>query len=150
MHLRESHGKYTGKTKLSIDEVFTKNSTHANDLVRRHLEIHNLLDYACAKCGITDEWQGEKIVLELDHINGDRYDNRVDNLRFLCPNCHSQTSTFRGKNIGSKTKVSVTDEQLLDALKSHSTIRKALRSVGLAGGGNYDRCHRLLAKSDAK
>lgn len=53
--------------------------------------------YACSECGIS-EWQGRKLTLQLDHINGVRNDNRLENLRLMCPNCHSQTDTFAGKN----------------------------------------------------
>ncbi|AXG78058.1 HNH endonuclease signature motif containing protein [Streptomyces paludis] len=48
----------------------------------------------CAECGIGDMWQGKRLVLEIDHVNGDRLDNRAGNLRYLCPSCHSQTNTF--------------------------------------------------------
>ncbi|MER7190902.1 HNH endonuclease [Streptomyces flaveolus] len=50
--------------------------------------------HVCRACGIGDTWQGRRLVLEIDHINGDRLDNRQENLRYLCPSCHSQTSTF--------------------------------------------------------
>ena len=53
----------------------------------------------CWECGIT-EWNGKPIVLELEHINGDSSDNSEKNLSLLCPNCHSQTDTFKGKNKG--------------------------------------------------
>lgn len=53
----------------------------------------------CLICNIS-EWNGSKIVLELDHIDGNYLNNTEDNLRFLCPNCHSQTSTYKNKNSG--------------------------------------------------
>jgi Zn finger protein HypA/HybF involved in hydrogenase expression len=56
-----------------------------------------LIEYKCSCCGIT-EWNGKPIVLQLHHINGDNRDNRKENLTFLCPNCHSQTDSFCGKN----------------------------------------------------
>lgn len=56
------------------------------------------VEYKCKKCGVGEEWQGEKLVIQIDHINGDFLDNRKKNLRFLCPNCHSQTETFGNKN----------------------------------------------------
>ena len=56
-----------------------------------------LLKNECYICGLK-EWLNKPIVLQLDHINGNNKDNRIENLRLLCPNCHSQTSTWCGKN----------------------------------------------------
>jgi hypothetical protein len=55
--------------------------------------------HLCTACGVADTWQGERLVLEIDHINGDRLDNRLDNLRYLCPSCHSQTGTFARRRV---------------------------------------------------
>lgn len=55
--------------------------------------------YKCSCCGI-DEWNGKELVLEIDHIDGIPDNNEPQNLRFICPNCHSQTDTYKGKNIG--------------------------------------------------
>lgn len=57
-------------------------------------------EYICAECGLGDRWNDRLLVLQIDHINGKRHDNREENPRFLCPNCHSQTPNFsrRGMN----------------------------------------------------
>lgn len=52
----------------------------------------------CNCCGIGNEWIGKPITLEVNHIDGKAYNNILSNLEFLCPNCHSQTKTFRAKN----------------------------------------------------
>jgi predicted restriction endonuclease len=65
--------------------------------LKKKILLKGLLDYHCQFCGI-DSWQDQPLSLHLDHVNGNRFDNRLENLRFLCPNCHSQTPTFAGKN----------------------------------------------------
>ena len=68
--------------------------------IRKLIIKNNIKPYACSneKCGLAD-WHGSPIGLQLDHINGNRKDNRLENLRWLCPNCHSQTPTFRGRGV---------------------------------------------------
>ena len=65
--------------------------------VRKTIINDNLLEYKCSVCGIS-KWNGQSISLHLDHINGKNGDHRLKNLRFLCPNCHSQTNTYTGRN----------------------------------------------------
>lgn len=134
-----------GKQLVPDSDIFSEQSRYATELAKHRVVINDLLEYKCSRCGI-DEWYGETIVLELDHINGVNNDHRLDNLRFLCPNCHSQTDTFRGRNKNTgKTKVS--DQDLLTALQESSNIRQALQKVGLAPkGGNYERAKRLTQK----
>jgi len=87
-------------------------------------------DYKCECCGISD-WQGKPITLEMDHVDGDPNNNRRENLRILCPNCHSQTHTFRAKNI--KINRTVLDLELLEKmLKIHKYPTPALKAMGLA------------------
>lgn len=67
--------------------------------LRHRLLREQVLEPLCASCGL-GTWLGAPIPLELDHLNGDRHDNRLENLRLLCPNCHARTDTYRGRNIG--------------------------------------------------
>lgn len=72
----------------------------------------------CAECGIS-EWNGKAITLEVDHIDGDNKNNNRENLRGLCPNCHSQTDTWRGRNM--KPKITRLQKLKLELEKSNAT-----------------------------
>ncbi len=86
------------RVKYSDSEVFCENSQYNSAHLKNRILSSNLLEYKCVGCGNTGEWNGKKLVLQIDHINGINTDNRISNLRFMCPNCHSQTETFsRGK-----------------------------------------------------
>lgn len=99
--------------------------------------------YVCYGCGV-DEWQGHRITLEVDHIDGVRSNNNRMNLVGLCPNCHSITPTWRGRN-KRQTRRIVSDQELIAALKETDNIRQALILVGLAPkGGNYTRATKLM------
>lgn len=71
----------------------------------RHIKRYILAkqENKCARCNLTD-WLGEKLTLELDHINGNSSNNTESNLRCICPNCHSQTPTYKAKNKGNGRK----------------------------------------------
>jgi hypothetical protein len=70
-----------------------------NPLLRKAIRAAGLPE-RCSDCGNPGEWQGEQLMLEVDHVNGDWSDNRLPNLRFLCPNCHATTDTYRGRAKG--------------------------------------------------
>jgi hypothetical protein len=109
---------------------------------RRVFEEQN---YCCNRCGIA-EWQGVKLSLELEHKDGNSHNNARENLEGLCPNCHSITDTWRGRNKPAKNGINeVTDDFLLQCLKETDNIRQGLLKAGLAAkGNNYARAKRLL------
>jgi 5-methylcytosine-specific restriction endonuclease McrA len=74
-------------------------TTTSRTSVRRRLLDDGIFKNACSICGLR-EWRGSPLAMHLDHINGRRGDHRLENLRMLCPNCHSQTETYGGRNIG--------------------------------------------------
>jgi len=86
--------------KIDLKDILVENSTYQNiSRLKKRLVSENILDYICYECSNIGEWNGKKLILQLDHINGVHNDNRLENIRFLCPNCHSQTLTYSGKNI---------------------------------------------------
>lgn len=102
---KESIYKSTAVKAVTPEMVLKDNCKHTRSVLRRCILKHNLLPYKCDICGVT-EWNGKTLSLELDHINGKNNDNRLENLRFLCPNCHSQTSTYGSRNQQLNSKVS--------------------------------------------
>jgi hypothetical protein len=79
------------------DELFVVGKPRNRGHLRSRLLRAGLKEERCEECGL-DEWRGRPLRVTLHHVNGDPYDHRVENLSFLCPNCHSQTSNFAGRN----------------------------------------------------
>ena len=85
--------------KRKLEDILVENSTYANrTALKNRLIKEGTMTYECAICKNKGEWNGKSLTLQLDHINGINNDHRLENLRFLCPNCHSQTNTFSGRN----------------------------------------------------
>ena len=86
------------KQRFSNEQVFVENSTYPRHRLKERIIREKLIEHRCAECGIGSEWNGKKLVLQLEHKNGKNNDNRLENLAFLCPNCHSQTHTYAARN----------------------------------------------------
>ena len=95
---KEEDNRIATQEKYSLEEVFIENSPVTQKVLRGYVERHNILEYKCQKCGCDGHWQDGIISLEIDHINGNNTDDRIENLHYLCPNCHALTETYRGKN----------------------------------------------------
>lgn len=100
----------------------------------------------CNRCNLK-EWQGEEITLELEHKDGNSENNNRENLECLCPNCHSLTSTWRGRNKFKEKQRSkkVTDEEIIKEYQKSKNVRQCLINLNLsAKGGNYKRVNNLI------
>jgi hypothetical protein len=84
-------------TTKPIEYYLTEDSYHQSYKLKLRLIAEGTKQHRCEECGII-EWRGKPTPIELDHINGNNRDNRLENLRLLCPNCHAQTPTYRGRN----------------------------------------------------
>ena len=96
-HLKGRRHNWARRTSLEDLLVSDCVSGVTTAKLKTRLLLKGLLDRRCYRCGLT-EWQGQPIPLELEHTNGNRLDNRIENLSLLCPNCHALTSTYRGRN----------------------------------------------------
>jgi hypothetical protein len=81
----------------SIDEYLVEGRKVNRHHLKLRLLASGLKAHRCEACGIS-EWRGRPLSMALHHVNGDGHDNRLENLRLLCPNCHSQTPNFGSKN----------------------------------------------------
>jgi Zn finger protein HypA/HybF involved in hydrogenase expression len=91
--------KGIGKPLIPLEKILVKNSLFQSYKLKKRLFDAKLKFKQCEECGWNKTTKDGRLPLELDHINGDSKDNRLENLRILCPNCHSLKSTHRGRNI---------------------------------------------------
>jgi len=138
-------GKGLHREKISIEKIFNCEEYIKPTHLKRKLFHFGYKEEKCELCGVKNEWNGKPLTLELHHIDGNRFNNRLDNLQILCPNCHSQIDNNCGKKVNSKMKR--TDKDFIEALKSSKTIGEALMKLGLAQkGANYFRATKILEK----
>lgn len=88
-----------GVRKYQLVDILIKDSPYTNIwCLKKRLISENILEYKCRICGNTGSWLGNDLTLQLNHIDGDPRNHTISNLEFLCPNCHTQTDTYSGRN----------------------------------------------------
>ena len=100
-HFKKSYDvmvNFAKLNKIPICEVLIENSSYSRAELKKRLYSEKILYPICCLCGQDENWNGMKISLILDHINGIHNDNRIENLRIVCPNCNAGLDTFAGKN----------------------------------------------------
>jgi len=128
--------------KILNGEIIIQYSSNLRKLILEN----GIFEYKCNNCKI-DNWNEKPLILEIEHKDGDNWNNKEDNLELLCPNCHSQTPTYRKrKNIKPKKK-NYSEEELLNKIKEGKNINQILNSLNLDNsGGNYKRIEKLIKK----
>lgn len=115
------------KKLLSNENYFIKDVFRNNHTTKKRILTSKLKKYECAECNHPPTWNGKELILQLDHIDGDRFNNLLENLRFLCPNCHSQTETYGGSNL----KKDFDFHNYKEEIKSKDKIINLLKENGI-------------------
>jgi hypothetical protein len=137
-----------GKIIKALHKAFNPQSGVSNQKLKLYMLSYLGYFYRCEICGIT-EWNGRSINLELDHIDGNNANNDICNLRLVCPNCHSQTENYGGKNQNTGKK-KIPDEIIINMIEQGFNDHQIIRRCKLAGAGNYRRIERLRAQLSAE
>lgn len=93
-----SHFQNSLKNQRTPEDIFVQNSTACQAVMRKYYKRGEYSEYKCNICNLLPVWQGKELTLILDHINGNNKDHRLENLRWVCPNCNQQLETTGSKN----------------------------------------------------
>ena len=125
-----------------LEDFITTRKTIQTGRVKSLLYKYNIKQCKCEACGVEDTYNSKPITLQLHHIDGDNTNNQFMNLQILCPNCHSQTQTFRAKK-------PLTEESILEACEDAKTISEVVRNLKRYPSGDlYKKVQTVIEKFD--
>lgn len=104
-HFKKSHDFIPKQQAIAIELILVENSTYSRNHLKERLYKEGYKQRICEHCGQDENWNGKKMSLILDHINGMWNDNRLENLQIVCPNCNATLDTHCAKNIPKKEKI---------------------------------------------
>ena len=122
-HLKGKANKWA-KIKFKVEELLTDNNTFQTFKLKQRLLKDGVIENKCYECGLTS-WNNKSLNMHLDHINGKSDDHRLENLRMLCPNCHSQTETYCARN--KKILFEINSEDIISIKNKTLSIKDACR-----------------------
>lgn len=141
-------GVFLLKNKKPLKQILKENSSFSRTSLKVRLYKEGIKKHECEECGQGEIWRGKKMSLILDHINGIHNDNRIENLRIICPNCNSTMETHAGKNTkkaiekrekNSKQEKYIADKPLLEKRKvqrpSLDVLKKEIDELGYSATG---------------
>jgi len=132
--------------KRPIEDYLNNKAYITSYALKRRLIKEKIKEHKCEIC-LNTTWLDQPIPLELHHENSNHSDNTLSNLKLVCPNCHTTTDNYRAKKKGKSRNAIISENVLVEAIKTTNNKRQALIKVGLAAkGGNYRRIDNLIEK----
>lgn len=148
-----SHFTYQSSVPIKRNElnIFIENSNASQKVLREWYKKGKYTEYKCAICGQEPFWNNKELTLTLDHINGINNDDRLENLRWVCPNCDRQLETYGSKNIKNTNKKRINEtkknEKINNNLKQ-KPCKNELQNILFENKGNFTKVGKIYNVTD--
>jgi endogenous inhibitor of DNA gyrase (YacG/DUF329 family) len=123
-------------SRIPLEEYYSGEKRISSYKLKSHMLREGAIENKCEECGIASIWNGKELVLHLDHIDGNSYNNKRDNLRLLCPNCHSQTESYCGKK---RKNVDLTDQDYITYIPQSLNVAELMKNLNRRPQGHHYR-----------
>ena len=122
---------------VALEDIFNNARSMTGRAIKRKMLTAELLIDECSLCKIPPIWNGKTLTMQLDHIDGNNKNNSRENLRLLCPNCHTQTDTYAGKNVGAYGNWRVIGiDEWKNAIEHSHSVEETIRAFPRINSGN--------------